>query len=212
MSKNLPPEVRAEATARSSLVFTLTRVEEMTLRALVAYGESLMSVLRAQRASGEMPASLDKAIAAYGNRIAAHAMGTETACVQVIGFAERDVLEAEVRGTVGLMGQGEIVGRALAFLGGLDPDALEKTIDGADLDLVVVPEVGPCPDCAARRVRLAVAHACASCHGSGVAPTVIPPADRVRTREDFDKIRARMGIAPRSGLVGVDGAPIKRPS
>jgi hypothetical protein len=175
----------------------LTVLEQATLRALVASGEALMGALRAQRASAELPEALTKALDAYS---LACAGGLEEQTVPLAERPEvidaRTALEVEVRASVGVMERGELVVRALAFLGGLDPEALRDEIKGAELKLHVVPPSVPCP-CASARVA---AGTCSTCHGSRFVATVIPPEHRVHTeaeyRQRFEARTASSGPSP----------------
>jgi hypothetical protein len=101
----------------------------------------------------------------------------------------------------------EVFGRALAFVGGQDPDAFGQRIQGHDLLLDKVPAFLACPRCAPQAALAAVMgpSACKFCGGKRWIQTVILPADRLHDEQDM-RVRARR--MPGSVLVDPHGRPL----
>ncbi len=189
------------------LYFTLTDVEQRMLSVLASYGEALIGGIVDARKDGPLPDDLSKAIDSYGETSAMWG-GQYPEHVSLMHKeseieTSRLALESVIRTSVLPLSRSELVGRALAFFGGLDPTAFGLRIAGHELHLDVVPAAGPCL-CTRRRVRTQVP--CGACHGSLMIPTVIPPKDRVHTEAE---VRARgNGTNGKGPLTDAHGRPL----
>lgn len=113
----------------------------------------------------------------------------------LVGYGEQ--LVAALKGRPPL--ENELYGRALAFLGGLDPEKFGRDITDATLKLDVVPAFFPCPTCTGRRVAIPGApDICKDCGGRRMVPTILPPQDRLHTEAQM-KVRA-IQVAPPPGV------------
>ena len=109
-----------------------------------------------------------------------------------------DQLERHVPGfdrVTMIMSREEIMGRALACIGGLDPEEFGARIAGSQLKIQVVASKVPCPACTDRRVAMNAAK-CRTCKGARQVAMLIPPDDRLVPEED---------IKPKLSLVGPNG-------
>ncbi len=97
-----------------------------------------------------------------------------------------------------------LFGRALAFLGGLEPEEFGKQLVDVDLKIDVVPGFVACPACKSHVALPGLrGSACKGCGGRGSVPTVLRPQDRLH---DEAAMLIRAEKAPTtSGLVDRNG-------
>jgi hypothetical protein len=200
----IPEELRAEGGREREpvreLCLLLTPPELNLLQTLRLFGRELMSELLEQRSQGELPERLDGAIDLF-----ALACGGPNAHSDPV----REALEVEIRASVGVMGEGEIAGRAMAFVCNIPPEDFQRIIEGAKLTPRVVPTHVRCPTCSRRRVQTGQ---CRDCKGAGLVPLLLPPEHRIKEKAEADAMfpEGPGALGGAVGLVDGSGRPIPR--